>query len=310
MSTTKQATKKVVKKKVSTPKQHILVFDHARVDPSHCLTDGLFRPLKRESQKGKALEVSYLYKDYTLQWVNYRILSITDQSVFLAIQRLASEKGRPERVGISHDNPVMLEVRNALKLDLEALGLDCLVLETTLYEIAKTIGITDGGENLKKIRDSLIKLSCVSLMIYRGYDDYTQPFWKTNLFSQLAGVDGKIIVGINPMLSKALVGEQCTYVCMSEQRNLKSDVSKRLHVWLSSWTRHGKEARIKLDTLIPHVWGDSAEGNILWSRRSSLRKALGELNSLYGWKCVEDKDSVIVTIKRPKLGNEIDIDAE
>ena len=55
MTTTKQTTKKEVKPK----SKHVIVFDHARVDPSHCLTDGLFRPLKRESLKGKSLDVRY-----------------------------------------------------------------------------------------------------------------------------------------------------------------------------------------------------------------------------------------------------------
>lgn len=286
-----------------TPK-HVIVFDHARVDPSHCLTDGLFRPLKRESQAGKGLDVSYIYRDYTLRWINYKVLGITDQSVFLAVHRLASEKGRQERVGISHDNPIMLDVRKALKLDLEATSLDCLVLETSLYEIAKTIGIADSGTNLNRIRDSLLNLSFVSFVIYRG-NDSKQPFWKANLFSELAGVDGKIIVGINPMLSKALVGDQCTYISMLEQRTLNTDVAKRLHLWISSWSRHGVSTKIGIDTLIPHVWGDSAEGNTLWSRRRTLRKAIGELNNLHGWSCIEDQDSGMVIIKRPKLGSKM-----
>ena len=280
--------------------KHVIVFDHARVDPSHCLTDGLFRPLKRESLEDKSLRVSYVFKDYILKWVNYCPLSIADQSVFLAIHRLASEKGRFERVGNSHDNPMMLDVRTALKLDLEATNLDCLVLETSTYEIAKVIGISDGGNNLKKIKDSLLKLSCVSLIIYRG-KEHKDPFWKANLFSQLAGIDGKIVVGINPMLSRALAGEQSTYVNMREQRDLKSEVSKRLHVWLSSWIRHNESKKVGLDVLAPHVWGDECEQNKLRKRRSYLRNAINEINNLEGWSCVEDKVSGFVTIKRPRL---------
>ena len=302
MDAKKQTTKKVVKQKSDL--RHIIVFDHARVDPSHCLTDGLFRPLKRESLKGKGLDVSYIYKDYTLRWVNYKILGIADQSVFLAVHRLASEKGRFERVGISHENLIMLDVRKALKLDLDAENLDCLVLETSLYEIAKTIGIADSGTNLKRIRESLINLSFVSFVIYRG-NETTQPFWKANLFSTLAGVDGRIVVGINPMLCKALVGEQCTYICMSEQRSLKSDVAKRLHVWISSWARHGVNTKIGLDTLIPHVWGDVVQGEALYTRRNTLRKSIAELDSLDGWTCKEDKASGMVSITRPKLGKEV-----
>ena len=299
MTTTKQTTAEKLKHR----RRHVMVLDHARIDPSHCLTDGLFRPLKRESQDGYALSIKYIYKDYTFWWRNYEALSIADQSVFLAIHRLAVETVNIERVGPTHENPVMLEVREALKLKLDATNLDCLVLTTSLSEIAKTIGLSKGGKTRNQIRESLYRLSGVTFIIYRGEDDTTQ-FWQANLISQLGGVNGKIIVAINPTLSRALVGGQSTLVSMKEQRELKSDVTKRLHVWLTSWARAGIETKIHLDLLIPHVWGNTAEGTALWSRRSSLRRALGELNSLHGWICVEDKASGIVLIKRPELGNE------
>ena len=251
MADKKQVAKKTDKRK--NLRKHVIIFDHARVDPSHCLTDGLFRPLKRESLLAKALHVRYTYKDYTFWWRNYEPLNITDQSVFLAVHRLAAEKGNIKRVGPLHESPTMLEVREALDLDYDAKGLDVLVLETTISEMAQTIGISKSGANYKLIKESLIRLAGVSFAIYRG-DDVSSVFWSATLFSQLAGVEGKIVVGINPLLSKALSGGQSTFVSMVEQRKLKSEVSKRLHVWLSSWIRDGAENKIELDLLIPHIW--------------------------------------------------------
>ncbi len=285
---------------LNTEKKHVMVFDHARVDPSHCLTDGLFRPLKKGSYKGLSLDVKYIYKEYTFWWRNYTPLSITDQTVFLAVHRLAAEKGRVDRVGPDNDNPTMLEVRNALSMRYDASGSECFVLRTTFYEIAQTMGITVAGNNYDMIRDSLYRLSGVSFVIYKN-DDEKRPFWQTNLFSQLAGVDGKLVIAINPMLSKALAGGQSTFVNMNEQRLLETDVSRRLHVWLSSWARDGMMRKIELDSLIPHVWGNIVEGSALRSRRHSLRKALGELNKLPGWICIEDTTTSMITIKRPKL---------
>ena len=289
---------------IKNPSKHVIVFDHARVDPSHCLTDGLFRPLKRESNEtaNQALNVKYKYQDYTFWWRNYCPLNITDQSVFLAVHRLAAEKGNVARVGPLHENQTMCEVRAALNLDYDAKSLDVLVLETTVTEIAKTIGIAKSGSNYKQIKDSLIKLAGVSFVIYRG-NDVSSIFWSATLFSHLAGVDGKIIVGINPLLSKALSGGQSTFVSMIEQRNLKSEVSKRLHVWLSSWIRAGGENKVELDLLIPHIWGNIVTGYTLRKRRLYLRKALSEIGTLEGWSCSEDITSNNVIIKRGKLGS-------
>lgn len=267
-----------------------IVFDHAKVDTSHCLTDGLFRPLSRAPSK-EALDVEHTYKGYTLRWLNYCKLAINDQSVFLAILRLASEKARTERVGDSHESSVMQEVRTALKMEKDASKNDCLVLDTSLYEIAKVIGLTDGGANLKMIKRSLVKLSCVSLLIYKG-NDVADAFFKTNLFSNLAGIDGKIHIGINPMLGKALTGGQFTHIDMEEQRHLSSDVSKRLHVWLSSWMREGTRQKIELDKLIPHVWGDLPEQSIVRKRRLALKKALNEINELENWNIQQFENAI------------------
>lgn len=283
-----------------TPKRHVIVFDHARVDPSHCLTDGLFRPLKRQSYKGLSLDVRYKYKEYTFWWRNYCPLNITDQSVFLAVHRLASEKGRVSRIGSAEEAETMKAVRDALKLKYTASDLDVLVLETTVNEITKVMGITDAGKNYKQIKESLIRLSGVSFVIYKG-NDITTLFWQANLFSHIAGIDKRLVIAINPMLSKALGGGQSTFVDMREQRELKSEVSKRLHVWLSSWIRHGEQNKIQLSLLIPHIWGDEGENDKLRKRREYLRNALDEINLLAGWECIEDKVSSFVTIKRPKL---------
>lgn len=293
MKNTKNPTKK-------KPKLHVMVFDHAKVDPSHCLTDGLFRPLKRQSYEGFSLSVRYKYKDYTFWWRNYCPLNITDQTVFLAIHKLASEKGRVEAVGPKEERETMREAREALKLKYNASNLEVLVLETNVNEISDVMGVTDSGANFKQIKESLIRLSGVSFVIYKG-DDETTLFWQANLFSQMIGVDKKIIIAINPMLSKAVAGGQYTFVDMGEQRQLKSEVSKRLHVWLSSWIKHDESKKIQLDMLTPHVWGNESEKNTLRKRRLYLRSALEEINSLNGWVCNEDKSSGFVIISRPKL---------
>ena len=111
----------------------------------------------------------------------------------------------------------------------------------------------------------------------------------------------RIAIAINPMLSRALAGGQSTFVDMKEQRELQSEVSKRLHVWLSSWIKPGESNKITLDKLIPHIWGDESEKNKLYVRRFYLRAALVELNDLEGWSCIENEDSGHVIVTRPKF---------
>lgn len=285
-------------KKASKSSKQVIVLDHARVDPSHCLTDGLFRPIMKGSRENTAMNIHYRYKDYTFWWRNYALLNITDQSVFLAVHRLAAEKGRVERVGPEHENKVMIDVREALEMEMDAENMECLVLTTSYREIARTMGISISGQSVTRIRDSLLRLAGVSFVIYRG-EDTSSTFWKTNLFSTLASANGNVVVAINPMLSKALVGAQSSFINMREQRALQSDAAKRLHLWLSSWSRVEEDRKIDLDLLIPHVWGDEAEGDTLYSRRNTLRKAIKELSALPGWICEEDKETNQVNIRRP-----------
>lgn len=274
-------------------KNKTIVFDHARVDASHCLTDGLFRPLSRAPKK-EPLDVTHVYMGYTMRWLNYCKLNIVDQSVFIAIHRIAADNGRLEHVGNNHESPTMQQVRTALKLEKDAANSDCLVLDTSLYEIAKTMGINDCNDNLKMIKNSLFKLACVNFVIYKG-DDIGDAFFQTNLFSRLSGINGKIHLGINPMLCKALIGGQSTFINMDEQRRLDSHITKRLHVWLSSWLQANESRKIALDKLIPHVWGEEYEDTALRKRRHALRKALTELNTLDSWKSSESDGMVLIS---------------
>jgi hypothetical protein len=287
---------------ISHIKRQIIV-DHARIDPSHCLADGLFKPLLRGTRTSAALDVRYRHKSYTFHWCGSELLSIGDQSIFLAIHRLAAQKGRPELVNTLHENPAMTEVRTALDMAYEASDLGCLVLRTTPNEIAKTTGVKLSGQAKTRIMDSLKRLSEVSFSIYR--DALPQvPFWEANLISIIVS-DGEIRIGINPMLSKATQEAPSTFIDMREQRALKSDVSKRLHLWLSSWigTNHTTNERsINIDLLIPHIWGDTCIGDALYGRRKMLKKAINEMNTLTGWKCIVHAATEKLFIMRSPVG--------
>ena len=303
-SNTKTHKIKSPSRKNDSRKKSLAIVDHARLDPSHCLANGIFKPIFRGSRASAALDVHYTAHDksYTFNWRCSELLSIGDQSNFLAIHRLAAQTGRPVCVGVDCDMPACIAVREALNLTYDAQNLECLALTTTVNEIAATTGIKMNGNAKKRIIDSLIRLSKVDFCIYYTGNPES-VFWQSNLIS-LATFDDKTIIGINPVLSKAIVSTPSTFIDMREQRALNSDISKRLHVWLSSWfgaNRVLEERRIKLDLLLPHIWGDTCTGNIRSQRRRSLQGAIAEMGQLAGWEFAVDTASNVVSITRPPI---------
>lgn len=296
-----QPSKKSYRHKPKQTKQ-LAIVDHARIDPSHCLADRLFRPLFRGSQKSAALDVSYKARNskLLLRWTGPELLSISDQSIFLAIHRIAVQPESVERVGPNHPNPTFIKAREELHFAYQAASLKCLVITTTLKEIgAITKDTSLNGQARTRILQTLNRLSQVTLDIYEDSNP-TAIAWQSRLIS--TSVSGKILtIGINPMLSKAILTAPTTFIDMREQRALSSDVSKRLHVWLSSWFGANRllETRgIKRDSLISHIWGDVGQGDALYSRRSTLLTVLDELNTLEGWSFSHDTRTNLITIQR------------
>ena len=280
--------KKPISNKKPRPKK-LFIVDHARLDPSHCLADGLFKPLFRGSRTSCELDVHYSAKnsDLTSCWFGPELLDIGDQSVFLAIHRLAAQAGRPERVDQNHTNPAFVNVRGALNITTHnAETMECLVLTTSPNEIASIIGVKLSGQAKTRILESLNRLSQVSHSIYKSSDPKT-VLYQSKMLSVLTE-NGQTILGISPALSRAIVAAPSSFIDMREQRVLQSDITKRLHLWLSSWigaNNIAAERTINLDLLIPHVWGNTGIEDALYSRRTALKTAIKELTTLTGWTC-------------------------
>lgn len=301
--TTTNDPKKLTRKKSTQPKP--LIEDHARLDPSHCLADGLFKPLFRGSRTSAVLDVQYHFQEFVFRWSGPELLSIGDQSVFLAIHRLAAQPGRAEQVGPNHDNPIFVTIRSMLDMRHEAESLGCLVLTVSPTEIATTMGIAGSGQALKRIKESLGRLSRVILRINRSETPDT-IYWQSNLLSSAIS-NRKILVGFNPVLSQALLGKPATFIDMREQRALNSDTTKRLHVWLSCWlgiNHSHQERKVDMNNLIRHIWGDVSTSETLYSRRTALKKVLSEINTLSGWVCLLTDSGSVVIKRTPVKANQ------
>lgn len=280
-------------------KSGLIIFDHAKIDPSHCLANGLFKPLQRGSNEQFSLDIRYDYKAFLLRWQSKNQLSISDQSILISIHRIASDNERYEVVGDDCMESVKVAGRQALQLAHTAITNSCYVIETSLYEIGKIIGLAKSGTNNQSIRDGLQRLSNTRTTFYRNGDE-SNPYWASQMISVISESD-KLLVFINPMLTKAINSGPYTFIDLNEQRQLKGEVSKRLHVWLCSWITHGSQRKIQLDKLIPHIWGDTSEANANRTRRNSLRKAIDNISQLSGWVCEECDTTNDVIIVRPRL---------
>ena len=299
-------TTPLTKKRKSSIVAVDIIFDHARVDPTHCLANGLFRPIKRGKRAEAPLDITHPYKkEHTFRWQHEtEQLCIQEQSVFLAVLYLASVPGRAIMVDTNHLDAKMQEARNTLGLMLGAADSACLMITTTARELANTLDLAISGPALTRIKDSLNRLAGVSFSITpNGVDN---PIWKSMLLS-VVHIDGKnLLIGISPTLCKALGDEKAaiTYIDMKQQRDLTSDAAKRLHVWLSAWLRPTEGKTIGLDLLVKHVWGDTGTGDTLYSRRNTIKTSLPELKEHTGWICEHKLGSDKAFIKRTKLGQQ------
>lgn len=273
--------------------------DHAKLDPCHCLTDGLFRPLQRNKAALQALAIQADYKThYIIHWSAPEQLGITDQSVFIALHRLASDPQEPKSVWPDEQDAHWLSARNGLQLSENAAKDPAYGLDTTYYELARVMGLAKSGTNAQTIERSLSKLANVRISIYKK----TKPeeaSWASNLIAYRHQNDRLAIV-LNPLLSQAVRTGPFSFINLAEQRQLKSEVSKRLHVWLTAWLPEGKQGKISIDKLIPHIWGDTIE-SAQRTRKNRLRSALEELSKLNGWVCAECETTLNVVVIRPRL---------
>lgn len=282
-----------------------ITFNHARIEPTHCLTDGLFRPFQNGTRDETPLDVSHTYKHtHTFRWQHpTECLSINDQDLFVAILRIASHAGNVTEIAQDTTDLAMKSARDALQLELDASNYGCLAIRTGLRDLAKRIGIAISGPALTRLDASMERLANVTLTISQSESD--NPIWRSRMFGVLKTEGSKRLIAINPWLSRAVQNEPVTYIDIDEQRALTMDVARRLHFWISGWANPGKTTQpTSLTRFLPHVWGPGAVNDPDNYRMRTLIKAFGEIEQKTLWKCRIQKteDGSFVRITRPQLG--------
>lgn len=279
--------------------------DCAQIERTHALTDGLFRPIDHKIER-PSFHIAQQFKSpkgstLGLEWQGVQ-LDITDQQVFLAILRIVSEKSRQLQRN-SENTETWSELEKGFSFSIKQP--EILVAKTSLYEICKVAGFSDGGEALESVYQSIHRMQCTRCWVYllEGGEINRRTESSFSLIAHWGMKDGDAYIGINPFLTQAVQGIfQVTYLDMTHIRSLQNDVSKRLFMWLSAWSRYDRKQSIGLDKLVKHVWGDLGKDSpALRKRRMKVRSALGAISKLDGWTVnAHEDDPMLFQIKRPK----------
>lgn len=278
---------------------------YARVDPAH-LFDGLFVPTN-----GKKRDRLYVeprpFDDVLISFQGFEQLGADDQSILLAISAQLSIDGL-----MIYEEP-RGEISHQLKLDLQIAG-DASAPLATKKTSLRSLMIDAGyrsDRDTKQAHESLNRLRSVQIREQNGKTGWDRV---SNLIStSFNKLTGETYVAANPRLTAAVFKGQHVKISLFERNELETEVAKLMHCWLCSNVRLGKALGngngAEIDTLAPHVWGSSHEGEsakIRSVRRSKLRDALIEiedktkdLHDDYGWS-IDVSGSGLVLVSRPK----------
>lgn len=255
---------------------------HARHDPAHCLAPGLFRSLKRGERKKSKLDITYEYgKNESMRFVGFEPLGADDMRLLQGIVAFSGPNGVMLTPKTKSD--IGRQLRIFLDPKFEALEQDALVVRESLTRMLHEIGLTDGMENIKALKASLIRMSNVTVIVKSGTKQASYHLM-SHAFDES---DGRLFVALNPRITEAVLGQRkFAMIDFREVRQIKSDPARLMHQRLSAWIDPGKKGKIEIDTLCGYIWPDQATENTFKKRKATVRKALCEINDI-GWKITE-----------------------
>jgi hypothetical protein len=261
-----------------------MVFDltHARHDPAHCLAPGLFRSLKRGERKRLKLDVTYQFGHGCIaRFVGFEPLGADDMRLLQGLVALGGPGGIILTPEPTADLPKQL--RLFLEPQFDAAEQDALVVRESMSKLLAEVGLSDGGDNIRALKASLLRMSNVTVIVTQGSKQASFHL----LSYAFDDEDGRLFVALNPRITEAVLGKRPhTRIELSEVRSLQSDPARLMHQRLCGWIDPGKSGRAELDTLCSYVWPDAANDEAMKKRRQAARKALRELADA-GWKVSE-----------------------
>lgn len=254
---------------------------HARHDRSHCLAPGLFRSLKRGERKKEKLDVSYRHGEEQIRFIGFEPLGGDDLRLLQGVVALAGPAGVTLSSAPTAEAPKKL--RRLLETKQKAEEMNALMVSANVGRLLVETGMSDGGENVRILKASLVRLSNVTVIASCG--DQAASF--RLLSFAFDGGNGQLHVGLNPRLADAVVGNRpYARIEMGEVRCLKSDAARLIHQRLCGFVDPGKPQRVGLSLLSSYVWPESGTAATMRQRRLRVRKALREISAC-GWTVKE-----------------------
>jgi hypothetical protein len=244
-----------------------------------------FKPIRRGARE-KGVVRQYFSKDkkQSLKIKLFKEVDIADQDLFLCLLAI----GLVEKRGSIFD-PEKKE--SDLWTDLNTKGKaaksQAIYIETTRYELLKEINRTYQTKNRKWLMESLERLNGISFT----YEN-TEEIWGFNFVSYFVNKKtDKIEILINPLSAAVMLGDirSFAFIHRGERQELKMDVSKALHSILSGLVSFGEKRSINIDVLAHKIWADyddKVTDSGMRDRRTSIKKAIREINALENWEIV------------------------
>lgn len=277
---------------------------HARHDRAHVLAPGLFRSLGPGDRKRLKLDVVYDYGEgERLEFGGKEPLGVLEMRVLQGIVAMAGPEGlilESEDKASDDGKQLMLALFDPADSAIKAARdkPTSLIVRDSLRRLAREIGITEGGRDLKMIRESIERLFGVTVFIQKG-----NRRLGTRLLSSYASDEqtGDLYVALNPRLAAAILGRvPHARIDLAEARALESDPARLIHQRLSGWIDPGKSGNATVETLAGYVWPEEAPTErAARARITKARKAVEEMRAAR-WR-VEEMHKDCWRFIRPRL---------
>jgi hypothetical protein len=272
---------------------------HARLDVVTPQA-GLFRavpdnPRSRPPAPPGGHRYSVMHDGIDIEFRSGVQLTAPDWQLYVAICALTGLDG--ERFNGATVDPPLPILWDGFGSEGIAASRDALRLRTTAYAVLREAGLTDTGENRRRLTEALIRLSAVRQFLRKG----AKVVSGANLLSFASDENtGELSIGLSPQSARAAIGEAKQFVRISsaEIRQLSHPAALVIHAALSARLRIGdpRGATYHLDTLGELAYGPTNNAATRRSRRRGLRAALAELGELSAWHW--SLNGLLVTIRR------------
>lgn len=262
----------------------ITFIDHARVHFSHTLVPGLFRSLGPRDRRSLKLDVGYGDEGQRIEFRGFEPLGLIDLKILQALAALSGPHGNELIELPINDTSRPAEAFRQLY------GPDggnhrepgdrphAIIVKATLRKLARLGSFGEDGASLKRIRQSIERMCCVSILFEKNAKRFIAHFM-TQYSSETKF--GEFRVALNPVLPEVFIdSSRYAWLSLEEVRALKSDPATLMYFNLCGRINYGKILAIELEKLM------SISGRIM----QKLKRPFGVESRLCSLLCMRSKD--------------------